>query len=174
MLKITPFLWFDSQAEEAVNYYISIFKNSKITTITRYDKAGAAASGRPQGSVMTVEFQLEGQPFVALNGGPIVKFTEAVSFVVDCESQEEIDNYWDKLSEGGDEKAQVCGWLKDKYGLSWQVVPKVLAELLSGPDPEKAGRVMTALLTMKKIDLAALLRASEGQGTGTFPKRQTP
>ena len=166
MQKITPFRWFDGQAEEAVRSYTTIFKNSAITTVTRYDEAGAAAAGRPKGSVMTVAFQLEGQAFVALNGGSIFKFTEAISFVVDSESQDEIDHYWDKLSMGGDENAQQCGWLKDRYGLSWQVVPRVLGELLSGPDPGKAGRVMKAMLPMKKIDLATLLQAAEGQGTG--------
>ena len=158
MQKITPFLWFDGQAEEAAGFYTTIFKNSKIVNVSRYDEAGAKAAGRPKGSAMTVAFQLEGQAFVALNGGPIFKFTEAISFVVDCESQNEIDHYWEKLSEGGDEKAQQCGWLKDKYGLSWQIVPRVLGELLSGPDSEKSQRVMQAMLKMKKIDLAALLR----------------
>jgi len=162
MQKITPFLWFDGQAEEAVNYYVSIFKKSRISSISRYDEAGAAASGRPKGSVMTVAFELEGQAFVALNGGPIFKFTEAVSSVVDCESQGEIDHYWDALSKDGDKNAQQCGWLKDRYGLSWQIVPRVLGELLSGPDPEKTGRVMKAMLPIKKIDLAALLRAAAG------------
>jgi len=165
MQKITPFLWFDGQAEEAVRRYISIFKNSKIVTVTRYDEAGAAAAHMPKGSVMTMAFELEGQAFVALNGGPMFKFTEAISFVVDCESQNEIDHYWDALSEGGDEKAQQCGWLKDKYGLSWQIVPRMISGLLSDPDPEKAGRVMQAMLKMKKIDLAVLLQAAEGQGT---------
>jgi len=141
MQKITPFLWFDSQAEEAVETYISIFKNSRIVSVTRYDEAGAQAAGRPKGTAMTVAFQLEGQSFVALNGGPHFKFTEAISFVVDCETQDEIDHYWEKLSEGGDEKAQQCGWLKDKYGLSWQIVPRVLGKLLSDPDPKKSGRV---------------------------------
>ncbi len=162
MQKITPFLWFDSNAEEAVNLYVSIFKNAKVVKVTRYDEAGAKAAGRPKGSAMTVAFQLEGQPFVALNGGPIFKFTEAISFVVNCESQNEIDHYWEKLSEGGDKDAQQCGWLKDKYGLSWQIVPRVLGKLLSGPDSAKSQRVMTAMLKMKKIDLAALLRAAEG------------
>ena len=151
--RITPFLWFDSQAEEAASFYTSIFNNSKISFITHYGEEGAQASGRPQGTVMTVAFQLDGQEFVALNGGPIFKFTEAVSFVVNCESQDEVDYYWEKLSEGGDEKAQQCGWLKDKYGVSWQVVPKVLGELLSNPDPERSSRVMKAMLTMKKIDM---------------------
>jgi predicted 3-demethylubiquinone-9 3-methyltransferase (glyoxalase superfamily) len=160
--RITPFLWFDSQAEAAVNFYTSIFRNSKILTTTRYGEEGAAASGRPKGTIMTVAFQLDGQNFVALNGGPIFKFTEAISFVVNCESQDEVDHFWEKLSEGGDEKAQQCGWLKDKYGLSWQVVPSALSDLLSDPDPEKSRRVMKALLQMKKIDIETLRRAAEG------------
>jgi predicted 3-demethylubiquinone-9 3-methyltransferase (glyoxalase superfamily) len=130
MQKITPFLWFDNQAEEAANFYASIFKNSKVGHVARYDEAGARASGRPKGTAMTVAFQLEGQDFVALNGGPHFKFTEAVSFVVNCKTQKEVDHYWEKLSAGGDEKAQQCGWLKDKYGLSWQIVPVVLFEML--------------------------------------------
>jgi len=162
--KITPFLWFDDQAEEAVSFYTSIFRNSRIVGMTRYGEEGAEASGRPEGTVMTVAFQLDGQEFVALNGGPIFKFTEAVSFVVNCESQDEVDHYWEKLSAGGDPKAQQCGWLRDKYGLSWQVVPAVLGELLSNPDPEKSRRVMKAMLQMKKIDIATLKQAY-GQGT---------
>ena|SRR3990172_1874326 len=162
MQKITPFLWFDTQAEEAVNYYVSIFRDAGVTRLTRYDEAASKAAGRPKGSVMTVEFKLEGQPFVALNGGPIFKFTEAVSFVVDCASQQEIDHYWDRLTEGGDKNAQQCGWLKDKFGLSWQIVPRALIELLSDPDPAKAGRVMKAMLPMKKLDLGELLRAAKG------------
>jgi len=162
--KITPFLWFDNQAEEAVRFYTSIFKNSKIVSVNRYGEEGAEASGRPKGTVMTVAFQLAGQDFVALNGGPHFKFTEAISFVVNCESQEEVDYYWGKLSAGGDEKAQQCGWLKDKYGLSWQIVPTVMVELLSSPDPEKSSRVMKAMLKMKKIDIETLKQASERQG----------
>lgn len=161
MQKITPFLWYDDKAEEAVKFYVSIFKNSKIRGITRYDEAGAKAAGRPEGSAMTVEFQLEGQEFVALNGGPHFKFTEAVSFVVNCETQEEVDEFWNRLSEGGQEVQ--CGWLKDKYGLSWQVVPTVLPELLKDKDPAKAKRVMEAMLQMKKIDIKTLKQAS-GQG----------
>jgi predicted 3-demethylubiquinone-9 3-methyltransferase (glyoxalase superfamily) len=160
--RITPFLWFDSQAEEAAGFYTQIFKNSKILSVTRYGEAEAEASGRPKGTVMTVAFRLDGQEFVALNGGPEFKFTEAVSFVVNCESQKEVDYYWEKLSDGGDEKAQMCGWLKDKYGLSWQVVPTVLIELISDPDPQKSQRAMQAMLQMKKIDIAALKKASEG------------
>ena len=161
MQKITPFLWFDNNAEEAVKFYTSIFENSKITTTTRYDEAGAKASGRPKGSVMTIAFQLEGQDFVAINGGPDFKFTEAVSFVVNCESQNEIDQYWDKLSRGGDEKAQICGWLKDKYGLSWQIVPTVLSKLLRDKDVKKSQRVMQAMLKMKKIDIKKLMKSYE-------------
>jgi len=153
MQKITPFLWFDSQAEEAANFYVSIFKNAKIVTVTRYDDEASKAAGRPKGSVMTVAFQLEGQDFVALNGGPVFKFTEAVSFVVNCETQQEIDYYWNELSKGGDPKAQQCGWLKDKYGLSWQIVPTELPKLLNNPD------AMKAMLQMKKIDVEALKKA---------------
>jgi predicted 3-demethylubiquinone-9 3-methyltransferase (glyoxalase superfamily) len=160
MQKITPFLWFDDKAEEAVTFYASIFKNSKIGGITRYDEAGAKAAGRPKGSAMTVEFQLEGQEFVALNGGPHFKFTEAISFVVNCETQDEVDSFWEKLAEGGQEVQ--CGWLKDKYGLSWQIVPTVLPELLKDKDPAKAKRVMEAMLQMKKIDISKLKEAAEG------------
>jgi predicted 3-demethylubiquinone-9 3-methyltransferase (glyoxalase superfamily) len=159
--KITPFLWFDTQAEEAASFYASVFKNSKIGSMHRYDEEGAKASGRPKGSVMTASFQLEGQNFVALNGGPNFKFTEAISFVISCENQEEVDHYWSKLSEGGDEKAQQCGWLKDKFGISWQIVPVALNRMLGGKDPRKAKRVMQVLLQMKKLDIAALERAYE-------------
>ena len=158
--KITPFLWFDNQAEEAVKFYTSVFKNSKIHNITRYDEESSKAAGRPKGSVMTVEFELEGQEFVALNGGPHFKFSEAVSFVVNCESQDEVDYYWEKLTEAGDVNAQQCGWLKDKYGLSWQIVPKVMIELLNNPDPDKARKVMKAMLQMKKIDIETLKKAA--------------
>ena len=171
MQKITPFLWFDNQAEEAANYYVSIFsafggpesggKNSKVGSVSRYDEAGAAASGRPKGSVMTAEFTLNGQEFVALNGGPIFKFTEAISFVINCQSQKEVDYYWEKLSAGGEESP--CGWLKDKFGLSWQVAPTVLSELLSGPDPIKSQRAMTAMLQMKKLDIDSLRKAYDGR-----------
>ena len=146
MQQITPFLWFDNNAEEAVNFYTSIFKNSSIGKISRYTGEGAKASGQPEGTAMTVPFTLNGQSFTALNGGPVFKFTEAVSFVVNCENQEEVDHFWNKLTEGGQEVQ--CGWLKDKYGLSWQVVPKQLGELMNGP---KAGKVMGAMLKMKKI-----------------------
>jgi predicted 3-demethylubiquinone-9 3-methyltransferase (glyoxalase superfamily) len=160
MPKITPFLWFEDNAEEAVRHYTSIFRNSKITATTRYNEEGAEVSGRPKGSVMTVAFRLDGQDFVALNGGPDFKFTEAISFAVNCDSQEEIDYYWEKLTAGGDEKAQQCGWLKDKYGVSWQVVPTVLGELLNTPDPEKSRNAMKALIGMKKIDVETLQRAA--------------
>lgn len=157
MQKITPFLWFDNQAEEAANFYASIFKNSKIGNVSRYDEAGAAASGKPKGTAMTVPFQIEGQQFIALNGGPHFKFSEAISFVVNCESQDEVDYFWEKLSEGGAEGQ--CGWLKDKFGLSWQIVPTILGEMLSDKNAEKSKRVMTALLQMKKIDVKTLKEA---------------
>jgi len=161
MQKITPFLWFNDNAEEAMNFYTSIFKNSKIGSVARYDEAGAAASGRPKGSVMTATFKLEGQEFVALNGGPHFKFTEAISFSVDCKNQEEVDYFWEKLSEGGEEGP--CGWLKDKFGLSWQIVPTVLSELLGDKDAKKSQRVMKAMLQMKKIDIKTLKQAYEQQ-----------
>ncbi len=161
MQKITPFLWFNDQAEEAVKLYASVFKNSKIGAMIRYDEAGAKAAGRPKGSVMTATFQIEGQDFTAINGGPVFKFTEAVSFVVTCETQDEVDYYWTKLSEGGDEKAQQCGWLKDRFGLSWQIVPTALPRLLGDKDPKKSQRVMRAMLQMKKIVIADLQRARE-------------
>jgi predicted 3-demethylubiquinone-9 3-methyltransferase (glyoxalase superfamily) len=153
--KITPFLWFDHQAEEAATFYASIFPNSKIVKVVRY---GAAGPG-PAGAAMTVAFQLEGQSFVALNGGPIYQFTPAISFVVNCESQADVDGYWEELSAGGVEVQ--CGWVKDKFGLSWQIVPTVLPELLADSDPEKSQRVMKAMLAMKKIDIAALRAAYE-------------
>ena len=161
MQKITPCLWFNDNAEEAVNLYVSIFKNSRIGSVTRYDEASAKVSGRPEGSVLTVEFELEGQKFTALNGGPLFKFTEAVSFMIDCESQEEVDKFWAKLSEGGEESQ--CGWLKDKYGLSWQVAPRILTELLQDKDPVKSKRVMEAMLQMKKIEIKPLKEAYEGK-----------
>jgi len=159
MQKITPFLWFSDNAEEAVRVYVSIFKNSKIGKIARYDKAGEKIAGRPAGSVMTVEFQLEGEDFVALNGGPMFKFTEAISFVVNCETQEEVDYYWKKLSAGG--KEVQCGWLKDKFGLSWQIVPTILPELLSDKDAAKSQRVMQAMLEMVKLDIKKLKQAAK-------------
>jgi predicted 3-demethylubiquinone-9 3-methyltransferase (glyoxalase superfamily) len=155
--KITPFLWFDDKAEEAVKFYTSIFKNSKIGEITRYDEEAAKPTGQPAGSVMTIEFQLEGQEFVGLNGGPHFKFTEAVSFMVNCETQEEVDYFWSKLSTGGEESR--CGWLKDKFGLSWQVVPVVLIEMLADEDAAKAKRVTHAMLQMDKIDIPTLKKA---------------
>ena len=159
MQKITPFLWFDNQAEEAAKFYTTLFKNSKILSTTRYDEAGAKAAGRPAGSAMTVEFEIEGQKFIALNGGPVFKFTEAISFAVSCETQEEVDALWEKLS--AHPESEQCGWLKDKYGLSWQVVPTALGEMLGDRDPEKAGRVMQTMLQMKKIDIKKLQQAYE-------------
>jgi predicted 3-demethylubiquinone-9 3-methyltransferase (glyoxalase superfamily) len=160
---ITPCLWFDTQAEEAARYYTSIFKNSRIGTISRYDEAGHDVHGRPAGSVMTVEFELNGQPFTALNGGPHFKFNEAVSFQIMCESQDEVDHYWNKLSQGGDPMAQQCGWVKDRFGLSWQVIPTELIQMLSDRDKEKRSRAMEAMLQMKKLDVAELRRAYEGK-----------
>jgi predicted 3-demethylubiquinone-9 3-methyltransferase (glyoxalase superfamily) len=160
--KITPCLWFDEQAEEAAKFYASIFKNSRIVATTRYGEAGREIHGKKPGTVMTVAFELDGQPFTALNGGPIFKFNEAISFQVDCATQEELDHYWERLSEGGDKNAQQCGWLKDRYGVSWQVVPRVLQEMLQDPNPEKSQRVMKALLQMKKLDIAELKRAYAG------------
>lgn len=157
MQKITPFLWFDNQAEEAVDFYVSIFDDAEVVSVSRYE------DGPMAGKVLTAVFQLNGQQFMALDGGPEFNFTEAISFFVSCESQEEVDHYWEKLSAGGDEKAQQCGWLKDKYGVSWQIVPTALPELLNDPDPEKAQRVMQAMLQMKKIDIGALRRAYEQQ-----------
>jgi predicted 3-demethylubiquinone-9 3-methyltransferase (glyoxalase superfamily) len=162
MQKITPFLWFDDQAEEAVKVYTSIFKNSKTGRILRYDEEAAKASGRPAGSVLTVEFELDGQKFVALNGGPQFKFNESISFVVNCETQEEVDYYWQKLTAGGGQESQ-CGWLKDKFGVSWQITPSVLINMLHDKDPEKAGRVMNAMLQMQKIDIAKLKAAYEAK-----------
>ena len=153
--KITPCLWFDTQGEEAANFYTSIFKNSRIVEVTRYGSAGP----RPEGMVMVVSFELDGQPFIALNGGPEFTFDEAISFEVNCESQEEVDEFWTKLSAGGEES--VCGWLKDKYGVSWQIVPTILNELIRDPDPGKAQRAMKAMLGMKKIDIAELKRAAD-------------
>jgi predicted 3-demethylubiquinone-9 3-methyltransferase (glyoxalase superfamily) len=157
MQKITPFLWFDDQAEEAVNFYTSIFKNSKLVSITRYEEGAPG----PKGTVMTVSFQLDGQEFTALNGGPVFNFTPAISFFVNCETQAEVDDLWEKLSQGGEK--QQCGWLKDKYGISWQIVPTVLSELLQGKDAEKSQRVMKAMLQMGKLDILALQRAYAGQ-----------
>jgi predicted 3-demethylubiquinone-9 3-methyltransferase (glyoxalase superfamily) len=157
MPKINPFLWFDDQAETAANHYVSIFPSSRIVSIARYGEAGPGAKG----TVMTVVFELDGKEFIALNGGPHFKFTEAVSFSVDCKTQEEVDRYWKALSEGGEEGP--CGWLKDRFGLSWQVNPTVLGEMLNDPDPAKAKRVMEAMLKMKKIEIAALQKAYDGR-----------
>ena len=158
MSKITPFLWFDAQAEEAANFYVSIFKNSKLGKITRYGTAGQEIHGRAPGSVMTIEFELDGQQFTALNGGPMFKFNESISFSVHCQDQAEIDYYWEKLTAGGDPAAQQCGWLKDKFGLSWQIVPAKLGQLLEG-SPEKSNRVIQALMQMKKLDIKTLENA---------------
>jgi predicted 3-demethylubiquinone-9 3-methyltransferase (glyoxalase superfamily) len=155
MQKIKPFLWFDTQAEEAANFYVSIFKNSKILSVARYGDAGPG----PKGSAMTVSFELDCQEFTGLNGGPLYKFTEAISFTVICKTQEEVDDFWKKLTEGGQEVA--CGWLKDKYGLCWQITPEILPQMLSDPDPQKAGRVMQAMMKMKKIDIPELQRACD-------------
>jgi len=157
MPRISPFLWFDNQAEEAANFYVSVFKNSRVLATTRYGEAGPG----PKGSVMTVVFELDGQQFVALNGGPRFQFSEAISFSVDCQTQQEVDEFWRKLSAGGEEGP--CGWLKDKYGLSWQVNPKILGKMLNDPDAAKAKRVMEAMLQMKKIDIAGLQRAYGGE-----------
>ena len=160
--KIAPCLWFDDQAEEAVEFYTAVFRNSRIVRITRYGEAGHAIHGKPAGSVMAVAFELDGQAFTALNGGPLFKFNEAISFQVNCETQEEVDYYWEKLSDGGDERAQQCGWLKDKYGVSWQVVPTVLLEMINDPDSEQSQRAMEAMLKMKKIDIDTLKRTFAG------------
>jgi predicted 3-demethylubiquinone-9 3-methyltransferase (glyoxalase superfamily) len=160
MQKITPFLWFDNQAEEAVNFYTSIFKNSKIGKVSRYGEAGPG----PKGAVMTASFNLDGQDFIALNGGPQFKFSPATSFVVNCETQQEIDHYWSKLSAGG--RTDQCGWLTDKFGLTWQIVPAILGQLMSDKDGEKSGRVMKALLQMTKLDIEALKQAHDGVVVG--------
>ena len=160
--RITPCLWFDQQAEEAAQFYIGIFRNSKITSISRYGEVGQEVHGQKAGTVMTVAFEINGQPFVALNGGPHFKFNEAISFQVHCETQEEVDYYWDKLTAEGDPAAQQCGWLKDKYGLSWQVVPKSLLEMLDDPNADKVARATTAMLQMKKFDIAQLEQAYSG------------
>ena len=156
MPKITPFLWFENQAEEAATFYVSVFKNSKITRVTRYGDAGP----KPKGTVMTVDFELDGQEFTALNGGPEFKFNEAVSFTVNCKTQQEVDEFWRKLTAGGGQEIE-CGWLKDKYGLAWQITPTILTELIGDPDPQKANRVMAAMMKMKKIDIATLKRAAD-------------
>jgi predicted 3-demethylubiquinone-9 3-methyltransferase (glyoxalase superfamily) len=161
--RIAPCLWFDDQAEEAATFYTSIFAGSRIVTVSRYGEAGREVHGRPPGSVMTVAFELDGQPFTALNGGPVFRFNEAISFQVTCETQAEVDHYWERLSAGGDPNAQQCGWLKDRYGVSWQIVPSVLPELLGRPDSEGSRRAFEAMLTMKKLDIEALTRAFAGR-----------
>jgi len=160
MQKITPFFWFDDQAEEAVNFYTSLFKNSKIVRIFRYTEEAAEKTGRPVGSVLTIEFEIEGQRFVALNGGPLFKFNESISFVINCDTQEEVDYFWEKLTANGGEES-ACGWLKDKFGVSWQVTPTVLVDMLHDSDQEKSERVMQAMLQMKKIDIKTLKEAYE-------------
>lgn len=159
MQKIIPHLWFNTQAEEAVNFYTSLFRNSRIMNISRYGEAGAKVSGKPTGAVMTIAFLLEGQPFMALNGGPQFTFSPAISFLVNCEMQEEVDTLWRKLCEGG--KPGQCGWLTDKYGVSWQIIPTILGKLMSDPDPAKSERVMKAMLTMSKLDIKKLQQAAE-------------
>ena len=159
--KITPFLWFDNQAEQAANFYVSVFKNSNMGQVTRYGKEGYEIHGMDEGSVMTVDFDIENQKFIALNGGPVFKFNEAISFQVLCDTQEELDYYWEKLSEGGDKNAQQCGWLKDKYGVSWQIVPKVLSKMIQDKDQVKSQRVMKAMLQMHKLDIQTLIQAFE-------------
>jgi len=161
MQKISPCLWFDDKAEEAAKFYTSIFKESKIGDVIRYGKEGYEIHGREEGTVMTVEFEIEGQKFLGLNGGPAFKFNEAISFQVYCETQEEVDYYWEKLSEGGDEKAQQCGWLKDKYGVSWQIVPIILIKMLKDKDSENSQKVMKAMLQMHKLDISTLKKAYE-------------
>jgi predicted 3-demethylubiquinone-9 3-methyltransferase (glyoxalase superfamily) len=161
--KIVPNLWFDSRAEEAVKYYLGIFKNSKMGRITHYTKDGYEVHHKPEGTVLTIEFEIEGQRFVALNGGPEFRFSEAVSFIIQCETQNEIDYYWDRLSEGGDPNAQQCGWLKDKFGLSWQVTPRELFDMISDSDNERVSRVMAAYMPMKKFNLEELRQAYRGQ-----------
>jgi predicted 3-demethylubiquinone-9 3-methyltransferase (glyoxalase superfamily) len=165
MPKITPFLWFDHQAEEAANFYVSIFKGAKIRGLVRYDDEAARASGRPAGSVMTVDFELDGQAFVALNGGPLFTFTEAISFVVSCQTQDEVDHFWERLSAGGQEVQ--CGWLKDRFGVSWQVVPVVLSQMLQDKDAQRSKRVMAAMLKMKKLDIQTLNDAYEGRSASS-------
>ena len=162
MQKIAPFLWFDNQAEEAAKFYTSVFKNSKIGRILRYDEASAKAAGRPAGSVLTIEFEIGGQKFTALNGGPQFKFNESVSFVVNCETQNEVDYFWEKLTAGGGQESE-CGWLKDKFGLSWQITPTVLIDMLNDKDPKKAGRVMKAMMQMQKIEINKLKAAYAGK-----------
>ena len=160
--KITPCLWFEGNAEEAVEFYSAIFKSSKVHEISRYPDAGREIHGGRPGQVLTVSFELDGQRFTALNAGPEFKFTEAISFQVDCRNQDEVDYYWSRLGAGGDERAQQCGWLKDRFGVSWQIVPRAMMEMLMDPDREKAGRAMKAMMGMKKLDIATLERAYAG------------
>jgi predicted 3-demethylubiquinone-9 3-methyltransferase (glyoxalase superfamily) len=161
--RIAPCLWFDHEAEEAARFYTAVFGNSRIVAITRYGEAGHEIHGRRAGSVMTVVFELDGQRFTALNGGPVFTFNEAISLQVDCATQAEVDHYWQVLSAGGDERAQQCGWLKDRFGVSWQIVPTVLPELLADPDPARSQRVFQAMLQMKKLDIGQLMRARSDQ-----------
>ncbi|HEY2649636.1 MAG TPA: VOC family protein [Puia sp.] len=170
-IKISTCLWFDNQAEEAVKYYTSILPDSKTGKITRYGREGYDIHKKPAGSVMTVQFWLLGNEYLALNGGPLFRFNESISLVVQCETQEEIDRYWEKLSEGGDKSAQACGWLKDKYGLSWQIVPRLLEEMQNSPDTEKTERLMNAIMKMKKLDIAALKRAFDNKDAGSQIKK---
>lgn len=160
--RIQPCLWFDNQGEQAAHFYTGVFPDSRVTAVARYGEAGHDIHGRPAGSVMTVQFELDGQPFLALNGGPMFRFNEAVSLMVSCDTQDEIDHYWSRLSDGGDPAARQCGWLKDRYGLSWQIVPAQMASWMGGPDMAAAQRVMQALLGMQKLDIAALERAHDG------------
>jgi predicted 3-demethylubiquinone-9 3-methyltransferase (glyoxalase superfamily) len=159
MQKISPCLWFDDNAEEAVQFYLSIFKNSKVGNVTHYGKEGFEIHKKKEGSVMTIDFEIEGQKFLALNGGPIFKFNEAISFQIYCETQDDVDYYWNKLTEGGDKNAQVCGWLKDKFGVSWQVVPNILVKMLQDKDSKKTENVMRVMLQMQKLDIKALTKA---------------
>ncbi len=161
-LKITPCLWFDGQAEEAASFYTALFPRSKITGLSRYGEAGQEIHGQPPGTIMAVAFELDGQPFTALNGGPRFKFNEAISFQIGCETQDEVDYFWQQLSAGGDDSAQACGWLKDRYGVSWQVIPTALSAMIADPDAEKSQSVMQTLLRMKKLDLSELQRAYKG------------
>jgi predicted 3-demethylubiquinone-9 3-methyltransferase (glyoxalase superfamily) len=162
LARISPCLWFDSEAEEAARYYVGIFKNSKITNVSRYGEAGKEIHGRPPGSVMVVSFELDGVPFTGLNGGPMFKFNEAISLQVHCDTQQEIDDYWEQLGAGGDPNAQQCGWLKDKFGLSWQIVPSAMETMFHGEATAASNRAMAAMLTMKKIDMAEVERAYRG------------
>jgi predicted 3-demethylubiquinone-9 3-methyltransferase (glyoxalase superfamily) len=163
--RIAPCLWFDDQAEDAARFYVSLFEDSKIVSVARYGEAGHEVHGRPAGSVMTVAFELDGLAFTALNGGPVFKFNEAISLQVFCETQEEVDYFWERLSEGGDVEAQQCGWLKDKYGVSWQVIPLALLDMLTRPDDERSQRATEAMLKMKKLDIGEIRQAYEGVGT---------